>query len=102
APSASAPSASALSPKPRDGAGSGSLASPNLASATAQTTARMKPSAAISASPGRVVSPRNSTPITAGGMVSASTTAAVATVTLPPSSADAYSMNETIPAAASV
>ena len=35
-------------------------------------------------------------------MVSASTTAAVATVTLPPSSAVAYSMNETIPAAASV
>ena len=33
----------------------------------------------------------------AGGAVSARTTAAVATVTLPPSSAVAYSMNDTMP-----
>ena len=37
--------------------------------------------------PGRVWSPRKTTPMTAGGMVSLSTTAAVATVTLPPSRA---------------
>ncbi|MGH3422463.1 MAG: hypothetical protein ACRDOD_23060 [Streptosporangiaceae bacterium] len=46
-----------------------------------------KPPQATTARPGRVWSPRKMTPMTAGGMVSASTTAAVATVTLPPSSA---------------
>src|SRR5260370_943327 len=51
--------------------------------------------------PGLVVSSRRSTPTSAGGMVSTRITAAVATVTLPLSSADAYSMNEMIPAAAS-
>src|SRR6516165_388185 len=78
-----------------------SSVSPNRASATAQTTARLNPRSATPPSPGRVWSPRNITPTTAGGTVSASTTAAVATVTLPASSAVAYSMNETIPAAAS-
>ena len=45
------------------------------------------PAQATPASPGRVWSPRKMTPMTAGGMVSLSTTAAVATVTLPPSRA---------------
>jgi hypothetical protein len=56
---------------------------------TALATATRKPTAAAGASPGLVVSPRKITPITAGGRVSARMTAAVATVTLPPSSADA-------------
>ena len=46
-----------------------------------------EPAPATAARPGRVWSPRKMTPMTAGGIVSASTTAAVATVTLPPSSA---------------
>ena len=54
---------------------------------TALATAMTKPMTATGARPGLVVSPRKSTPMTAGGSVSASTTAAVATVTLPPSSA---------------
>ncbi len=77
-------------------------ASPNRASATALTSASTNPATAGPTIPGLVVSPRNSTPINAGGTVSSKITAAVAAVTLPLSSADAYSMNAMIPAAASV
>jgi len=54
---------------------------------TAEATAMKKPPQATTDRPGRVWSPRKITPMTAGGIVSASTTAAVATVTLPLSSA---------------
>jgi hypothetical protein len=54
---------------------------------TAEAMAMKKPPQATAASPCRVWSPRKMTPMTAGGIVSLSTTAAVATVTLPPSRA---------------
>jgi hypothetical protein len=54
---------------------------------TAEATAMKKPPQATTDSPCLVWSPRKMTPMMAGGTVSASTTAAVATVTLPPSSA---------------
>jgi hypothetical protein len=54
---------------------------------TAEATAMKKPPHATTESPCLVWSPRKMTPMMAGGTVSASTTAAVATVTLPPSSA---------------
>jgi hypothetical protein len=54
---------------------------------TALATASRNPAIAAGARPGLVVSPRKTTPTTAGGIVSARTTAAVATVTLPPSRA---------------
>jgi len=52
-------------------------------------SATTNPAIASPVRPGIVVSPSSSTPITAGGTVSSTMTAAVTTVTLPLSSADA-------------
>ena len=62
---------------------------PNRASSTALITARMNPAMATPASPCLVLSPSSRIPTAAGGTVSTRTTAATATVTLPPSRAEA-------------